>query len=272
MMTFSQPKMSSFVLGAFMSFSLIGCGNEPTEKTKELLFYCGITMAHPMGEIARQFEQQHQVKITISQGGSEDLYQSLKVSGKGDLYLPGSTSYRERHLKDGLLGEIAHIGYNQAAMMVRKGNPKGVSADLDQLTRKDLSVVICNPDSGSIGHETKRILEKKAINQQVRENVAFLTTDSRNLNRALKKGDADLIVNWRATAFFEENRDYMDVIDIDPSYAIPKRLELNLLTHSEHPDLARQFMEYAASEKGQAIFRRWGFLDNQLVSEHLTVE
>jgi molybdate transport system substrate-binding protein len=89
-----------------------------------------------------------------------------------------------------------------------------------------------------------------------------LTTDSRNLNGALKKGDADLILNWRATGFFEVNRDYMDVIDLDFKVAKPKKLQLSLLTFSRYPEYARELMQYASSPEGQAIFRKYGFFDN----------
>lgn len=262
--SFTRPFTRLLTLLALFTI-LAGCGDDtPPAATKEMLLYCGITMAHPMSEIAREFEKIHNVKITISQGGSEDLYQSLKASAKGDLYLPGSASYRERHLEEGLLGEFVHIGYNQAAMVVPKGNPKGLDADLTLLTRKDLAVVICNPESGSIGRETKRILEGRGIYQQVLDNSAYLTTDSRNLNRALKQGDADVILNWRATAFFDENRAIMDVIDLDPAQAKPKKLLLNQLTVSRHPELGREFMKFAASERGQAIFRKYGFIDNSV--------
>ena len=37
---------------------------------------------------------------------------------------------------------------------------------------------------------------------------------------------------------------------------------MNLLTFSKHPELALKFMDYAASEEGQAVFRAYGFLDN----------
>ncbi|MCA9402029.1 MAG: substrate-binding domain-containing protein, partial [Candidatus Omnitrophica bacterium] len=100
-------------------------------KTKNLLIYCGITMVKPMTHIAANFEKEHpHVKVTIVQGGSQDLYNSLKMSRQGDLYLPGSASYRTDNLKDGLLGETVFLGYNQAALMVKKGNPKNFSGDI----------------------------------------------------------------------------------------------------------------------------------------------
>ncbi|SDG53792.1 substrate-binding domain-containing protein [Roseospirillum parvum] len=237
-------------------------GDDGARPAVNLLVYCGITMVHPMKDIAALLEAETGIATTISQGGSEDLYNSLESSRLGDLYLPGSASYRERHLSQGLLGEAVLVGYNQAALMVPKDNPLGLDADLAHLVRPDLAVVIANPDTGSIGRETKRILQEAGLYEAAIDNSLFLATDSRNLNRALIDGTADLTLNWRATAFFEENRAHIAPLDLDPKVAEPKKLMLNLLTFSQHPEAARAFMELATSERGQAIFRRWGFLDN----------
>lgn len=258
--------MKKLIYIVCLALSITACdqGGDVAAARPELLIYCGITMAHPITEIAEIVGKQTGAKFVISQGGSEDLYKSLAASRKGDLYLPGSASYRKRHLEEGLLGDYVHLGYNQAAMIVRTGNPKGITSDPRELVRKDIGVVIGNADTGSIGRETKRILEKAGIYQEVLDNSVFLTTDSRNLNKALREGEADVIVNWRATAFFEENRGHMEVIDMDPHLASPKKLLLNLLSFSKHPEIARRFMEYAAGPEGQAIFKKYGFIDNSV--------
>jgi molybdate transport system substrate-binding protein len=72
-------------------------------------------------------------------------------------------------------------------------------------------------------------------------------------------------MNWRATGFFTDNAAAMDVIDLDPKLAKPQALLLNLLTFSKNKDLARRLISYAAGEEGQAIFRKYGFLDNKTV-------
>lgn len=233
---------------------------------KELLIYCGITMVKPITEIAKILEKEGDIKVNISQGGSKDLYKSLKYNRVGDLYLPGSASYRERNLKDGLLKDFQLVGYNQAAMLVQKNNPKKVRADLQELLRQDLSVVMCNPESGSIGRETKKILTRNKLYEQVYGNTAFLNSDSRTLNNSLKNNKADVTINWRATAFFEDNKEHIDVIDLPQGIAQPKKLQINLLSFSKHPEIAKRFMTLAASEQGQAIFRRYGFLDKNLNS------
>ncbi len=265
------PLALGAVLGVLGLILTAGCDQAPTPKAEapELLVYCGITMVHPMTEIGKIVEKEQGVRVVMSQGGSVDLYQALKTAGKGDLYLPGSESFRKKYLGEGLLGDAVEVGYNQAALVTAKGNPKGLTDDIRQLIDPSIAVALCNPDSGSIGNETKAILDRAGLTKAAYENSALVATDSRDLNRALKNGDVELILNWRATAFFQENRDSVSVIDLDPAVAVPKKLVLNLLTFSAQPQAARRFMEIASSPEGQAIFRRYGFQDKDGKTDHL---
>ena len=243
-----------------------GCSNPESKQQNsnndpQLLIYCGITMVKPMRAIADVFEKDNHCQVILHQGGSEDLYQSLKASQKGDLFLPGSEGYRTNHLSEGLLGEFEYLGYNQASFLVQKGNPKGITGDLQWLLSKDLAVAIGNPESCSIGKQTKKVLVKAGMFDQVAENSFSLVADSRNLNNLLKDKTVDLLVNWRATAFFEDNRPSIDVIELDHSISPRKKILLNMLTFSKQQDLSRKFMEFAASSAGQRVFREFGFLD-----------
>lgn len=258
----THPRLAGVLLAA--SIGLYSLGAAAAEHA-EMLIYCGITMIRPMTEIARLFEQRENVKITLAQGGSEDLYQSLKKSGQGDLYLPGEPSYHSKYLPEGLFGEHVTVGYNQLALVVRKGNPKNVKGDPKELLRRDLLVLIGSPESGSVGKETKDVLEAAGIYQKVVDVALYLAPDSRVLNNAMKRGEADLLLNWRATATFPDNAPMVDVVDLSPRLAKPQALILTLLNFSKNKALTRRFMAYAAGDEGQAVFRKWGFLDNKAV-------
>lgn len=229
----------------------------------ELLLYCGITMVRPMTEIAHNFEKRENVKVTIAQGGSEDLFQSAKKSGVGDWYLPGEPSYYDKHKQEGLFGNQVTVGYNQMALIVPKGNPKQVKGDPKELLRKDLIAIIGNAESGSVGQEAKSILDRLAIYPQVVRAAAFLAPDSRSLMNAMKKGEADVTMSWRATGFFADNAAKLDVVDLDVKLAKPQALLLIQLKSSKNVELAQRFMSFAAGNEGQATFRKHGFLDNQ---------
>jgi len=225
---------------------------------KELLIYCGITMIQPISEIASIMEQQHDIKISIIKGGSGNLLRSIKFNNIGDLYLPGSDFYIKKAKSEGFVTESVHVGFNKAAMMVQKGNPKAIAQSLDMLKQSDHYVVIGNPDSGSIGKETKKILTSVGIFSDVLKNAREMTTDSKRLIEVLKNGEADLVVNWYATSTWKGNRDYIDILAIDDKFAKKKRLVLGLLKSSKYPTIAGNFMQYAASEKGHEIFDKYG--------------
>jgi molybdate transport system substrate-binding protein len=82
----------------------------------------------------------------------------------------------------------------------------------------------------------------------------------------MKNGEADVILNWRATGFFPDNAKFVDVIDLSPKLAQPQALMLNLLTFSKNKDLAKRLMQFTAGEEGQAVFRKFGFLDNKTLT------
>ena len=257
-------KIRNFFRSVTFAFLALQMCSISLAQTNSLLIYCGITMVRPISELAANFEQRENIKIRIAQGGSEDLYQSARKSRLGDLYLPGEPSYRDKYLSEGFLGDYVVVGYNQLGIFVQKGNPKKIKPELKELLRKDLVLMIGNALSGSVGLETKQTLDRFKLYPQVVSKAAFLMPDSRSLALSLKRGEADVTLSWRATAFFPDNAPYMDVVDLDSRIAPLQALLLNQLTFSRNPEMARKFSDYVASPEGQATFRKFGFLDASL--------
>ncbi|NDV22040.1 substrate-binding domain-containing protein [Desulfovibrio sp. JC022] len=258
-----ENKNKFYVLTVFFLALLLlpGCQEQGVEQEKELLVYCGITMIKPMTEIAGIIEEKYDCKVLITKGGSGNLLKSIKANMMGDLYLPGSGSYIQAALEQGLVTDTVHVGFNKAAMMVKKGNPRNIPDTLDSMADSNFYVVIGNPESGSIGRETKKILAKKGIFTEVAENVQMMTTDSKDLVRVIKDDEADLVINWYATSIWPENRESISVLPISGEYAGKKKLIIGLLRFSRYPDISKVFMEYASSTEGRAIFNKYGLYD-----------
>ncbi len=250
-------KILSFILIFTLIFSSCKKTNPPDKK--ELLVFCGITMVKPIAEIAEIIEKQENCKIIIIKGGSENIYKSIQINKKGDLYIPGSETYIEKGFKENIISDTVFVGINKAVMLVQKGNPNNIDNNLDNLMNEKYKVVIGNPYSGSVGKETKTILDKKGIFDEVSKNVSYYTTDSKDLIPALKKKEADIVINWYATSVWDDNKNYVDVLEIDTMYAKEKKLYLSLLKYSKYPDISKAFMKYAASDKGKEIFLKYGF-------------
>jgi molybdate transport system substrate-binding protein len=253
----------------FLILGLFACdkpmnsvSNKPadTGDKPKLLIYCGITMIKAMSEIARIIEQQENCHITITKGGSGNLIKSILYNQIGDLYLPGSEKYFSIISKDhpGLVTEAVTIGENKAVLMVQRGNPKNIPLVLESLADPAYAVMIGNPDSGSIGKETRQILERKGIYEAVVKNTMAMTTDSKDLVKVIKNRKADMVVNWYAAATWDDNADHIQTAPIDPQYAKGKKLVLGLLQFSRQPELAKKLMAFSASEQGADIFRTYG--------------
>lgn len=242
--------------------SCVGSNNNSTPKT-ELLIYCGITMVQPVSELAKEFEKQENVKIHITQGGSQNLFNALKSAQIGDLYIPGSDSYRKNNAKFGLLEDYTLLGYNRLAMIVQKGNPLGIDNDLQNLANPDYKVVLGDKNFGSVGRASYKVLNIEGIKEKVYSNAVYLTTDSNRITNALKTGEADLALNWYAPSFWKENKDFIEAIELPKNIATPKKIEVNLLQFSKNKDIAKKFMNLLSSAKGREVFYRYGFYTQQ---------
>ena len=243
-----------------------GCSPEDKDKLsqvdkpkKELLVFCGITMIDPVRALMSRFEQEANVKMAMSYGGSADLMQSIKLNGVGDIYFPGGESFIVEADKEGLLKERKQVGINQLALLVKKGNPKGLTGDLDELTQSGVQVGIGHPELGSVGKEAKRVLQAKGIYDQVVAASAMMQPDSKALSNVLREGKVDVVLNWQAVLFLQDNSNYMEILPIKGGFATPHKLTMSIISYSKDPALANRFLDFCASEQGRAVFQRYGF-------------
>ncbi|MEA1923367.1 MAG: substrate-binding domain-containing protein [Pseudomonadota bacterium] len=238
-----------------------GCSEEPKPQIKELLVYCGITMVQPMVEIAKIIEIQEKCHFEILKGGSGHLYEVITSNRIGDIFMPGSASYMEKAQREKIVKDTVVVGYNQAVLMVQKDNPLKITPELCNLTDPRYAVVIANPKSCSIGRLSKQLLETLNLYQSTLDNAVYMTTDSKDLIKAIKERKADLALNWQAPASWPENREAVTILPLDKKLATRRALILGRLKFSKHPEIVKKFMQLAVSPEGQAIFKRYGLHD-----------
>jgi molybdate transport system substrate-binding protein len=214
-----------------------------------------------MLEIAKVIEKKYDCKIAIVQGGSRDLFESIKIAQTGDLFLPGDSDYIEQYHNEGYFEYERQIGYNQLAIFVSKGNPHHIKS-LEDFLRRDLLLTIGNPETCSIGRATEETLMRyggKAFLTKVKYNISNYAADSRDMNRMFVSKEIEAGLNWMATSYFPENENSIEIIPIFDLYAPPKKLVLAILKFSKHPRIAKAFVEYIVSPAGKIIMSKYGF-------------
>lgn len=249
---------------SFFVFSLASCDNNNPLKTDdkpELLIYCGITMSPAIKKIAEMFEKTENVKINLVADSSGYLLDSILLNKKGDIFYPGNVSFIYKLREKDMILSSRYLGYNQAVFIVYKGNPKNIKPDIYEVMRSDISIAIADANYSSIGKEIKRILSKLSIYEAVMNRAVYTASNSRGLSESVKNKDADLAINWKAVAYFEENKNKLEVINLPENIAKKHYLIMSSLTCSNHKKLAEKFLNFASSYDTQEILINYGLSD-----------
>ncbi len=228
---------------------------ENLKTKKELLLYCGETMAPAIFELKTVFEKQENVKIRTISGGSGILKRTIEQVRLGDLFFPGKEKYVLSLKKENFIKSFRSVGFNQAVILVEKNNPKHIHT-LEDLLKKDVRFAIGNPDFGSIGKETAKILKQKNLYNKFINKAKFLAVDSKLLKNALINHRVDAIINWKAVAFYKKTKNKFEIIPLNSK---KRRLTIAVLTTSKYPKIALKFLDFISSKKGEAILRKYGF-------------
>ncbi|MBN2645986.1 MAG: substrate-binding domain-containing protein [Desulfuromonadaceae bacterium] len=254
-------RFGCFVFALLVVLGLLSCTSEEElyDNRKELLIYCGSTMTCAVEDAARLFEQRYpQVRIKVLHGGTELLRRCIQRNQVGDLYLPGVEESLNDCDQQGRILERHWIGCNRLVVMVPKGNPLHVPADLSVLVNPRYRTALGKDQSGAIGVVTKQLLVERGLYDKAMNHASFYGNNANDLVRCVREGMVDVTLNWYGVALWEENSAKVDVLPLDAEDFPPYKLVIALLNFSHYPQLAREFISLLESAEGQDIFRRYG--------------
>ena len=231
----------------------VGC---QAEKPKMLL-YCGAGIRPAAAELADEFEKQHGMLVECDYAGSEVLLGRIKLSGRGDLYMPGDVFYVDQADEQKLIAGRKTACYFVPVILVQKDNPKNIQT-LADLTEPGIELGLGNPEACAIGRKAKKIFAKNNIAMEdLKDNLKFESATVNELGNHIKLGKLDAVIVWDAVADYFA--DESTVVPIPVEKNVISTVVVGRLTCSEHPELAEKFLEFIGSEEGQAIFEKHHF-------------
>lgn len=255
---FGNPILKGALVGAML---LAGC-REAGKEDKEtggkprLLLYCGAGIRTAAAEIVEAFEKKHGVVIETDYAGSNMLLSRIKLSGKGDLYMPGEAEYVRQAAAEGLVASSQDACYFIPVILVRKGNPKNIES-VGDLLRDGLSIGFGDPDACAIGKVTDEILRLNGISPsdpKLKENVVFRSLTVNELGVHIKAGRIDTTIVWDAIA--EQYPNEGDIVRIPKEKNVISTIPIAVLRLSKQAKEAEAFQEFVVSEEARAIFKK----------------
>lgn len=244
-------RASSLMIGLILAACLVisGCAAEDS-----LLVYCGAGMSEPMEEIADLFFEEEGIEIQYSFGGSAQLLSQIELYQTGDLYMPGARSYIESAIEKGFVDETRDVVYHVPCIITPKGNPTGIDS-LEDLAEPGMRVVLGEPTGPAIGKNSKTMLERLGVWEEVKKNVVASSATVNELLVYISMDQADAAIIWDDLY----NPDSMDKVEIPVEVNGIKVVPIGTLVFSEDEETARAFMNFVASEEGKAVFADHGF-------------
>ena len=233
-----------------------------------IFVYSGAGLKKPMEEIATIFEKEHDTTVEFNFAGSGQLLAQLETTRKGDAFIVGSdATYLVAHQK-GLVGEAYAIAHHTPAIVVLKGNPKGITV-LEDLANPEMKLILGDAKANAIGKTAQNILKKNQL-EKINENVVSTANTINEMVMQMALGNADATIATVDAVFMNDN---VEVIMIDPAQNIDQIVTGAVVTSSKEPQLAKAFMDLAASEAGKEIFAKYGFAPvNEMPAEEMPAD
>jgi len=227
-----------------------------------VVVFAGSASQPPLEEAAKAFEMQFGIPVTLQSGGSGAMLSQIRLTGQGDLYIPGSPDYMEKAREFGLIsGEETVLAYLVPAILVPKGNPQRIKT-LNDLTRPNLRIGIADPQSVCVGLYAVELLHANGLAKQVRPNLHGQVESCAKTAAMLPLGTVDAVLGWREFAAW--NPQAIEAVLLNPQQ-IPRLAYIPAarLRQATNPEAAEAFVTYLKSAEGQAIFHKWGYFTEE---------
>ncbi len=224
---------------------------------KRLLFYCGAGLRPPVSEIVKIFSEERNVKIECTYAGAATLRTQIQLTKRGDFFMPGDVSWVERLEPAGLVESKHTVCYFIPVILVKKGNPKNIKT-LKDLVKPGIMLGLGDPEVIPVGKIAIRIFKKNNIKvEEVKKNLVFNSLTVNELGVQIQVGKVDAVIVWDATASYFAN--WGDTVKIPRDKNIISTVAIAQLSCSKHKKLAREFVNFVISKRGQEIFRKHHF-------------
>lgn len=225
-----------------------------------LRVFCGAASKPAMEECAGAFEKKTGISVELQFSGSGTMLSRLKIAKRGDIFVPGSPDYLIKAEREGVVDpkRVKIIAYLVPAILVQKGNPKGIDA-LEDLAEPGMTVGIGNPEAVCVGLYAVEILEKSALLEKVGKNVVVHAESCSKTAALLAMKRVDAVIGWRV--FSKWNPQDIDAVLLEPAQ-IPRLsyIPAGICTWSANRRRAGEFVEFLTSPEGAQIFAKWGYI------------
>jgi len=233
-------------------------GEDPAKSDAVVVVHVAAALRVPVEKAAAEFEKIYSIKIELRFGPSEKLLSDLKLSKKGDLFLPADDSYVGLTSAAGLTEQRFDLARMTAVAIFRKDFPK-VAEDIswNDFLKPGAKIGLANPDITAIGKLTRDHLSKSERWAQIEKlQPVMLGSVTETLN-AVQLGSVDAAIVWDAVVPKDSQVKRVRLPELD---GVQANVTVAVCKNAENRYEGRWFAEYLSIPAGgQVYFREMGY-------------
>lgn len=232
--------------------SLTSACNDPPQP---LTVYAGKGLKYALDEIARDFESEQGVHVEVIYAGSHTLYDVIRTTKRGDVFIPGSTHYLDK--AGNLIASREFVAWHVPTFAATESSTSYLK-DYHDLLKPGVRIAVGNERMAAIGRVGRAMLDSQKGDESFEPNIVVSASSVSELLQLLQRGEVDAALVWKDMLQWPASEGLREV-KIPDAINKPKEIAVAVLSTTQNPVYAKRFSEYVATY-GRDVFIRHGFV------------
>ncbi|QDU28116.1 Putative binding protein precursor [Anatilimnocola aggregata] len=239
----------------YQKFGFQPAAGDAWAEVPEVTLYSGSMLRPAIEQTIAEFEEREGARVTRVYNGCGILVAQMKAGQVPDAYFACDVEFMNQ--VKSIFPEPQDISQNELVILVKKGNPAGISS-LKDLSKDGLRVGIGHEKQCAMGWLTQRTFDEGGVREQVMKNVVVQTPTGDMLVNQMRSGSLDAAVAYLSNA--AGSVDQLDAIRIKGIPCSIARQPFGIAKDTPHKQLAERLLQAIRAKASQDRFAQEGFL------------
>jgi len=223
---------------------------------QELYAYVGAGLRPPVDALIEAFRKDTGIAVRAEYGGSGQLLARFAETGKGDLFIPGTTFYTDQLKEKDAVAALTVLVVHGPVLAVAPAKAETIRSVAD-LAKPGVRLGLGDPQAMALGRTAEEILDKSGQGEAIRRNVTVRAATVKQLALYVLDGNVDAAIIGASEVAQTPGK--LGVVAIPPAWYQAEYAPVAVLRTSAAPEAAHRFAAFLASDAGLAVFQRFGF-------------
>jgi len=227
----------------------------------ELTVFAAAGAKPAIDDLSRIFEKKSGIKIKTDYGGGGEMLSKMLIAKSGDIYIAPEQRFMMAAKDKGVVEPetIRVVAYMVPVIAVKKGNPQNIH-NLSDLTRDDIRLAIPRTETTLLGKYAPEIFRKAGLdNNAIEKNIIAQVLRPDSIIMMIDTGHIDAGITWHFYQTMASDKIENIFLTSGQLTGIGE-MRIAVSRYSKNKSSARQFVDFAVSPDGKAIFKKYGYI------------